>query len=153
MEMVLLMGVQAAGKSTFCRERFYDTHVRINLDMLKTRTREELMVRACFFSKTPFVVDNTNPTKSDRQRYIPDAKEARYKIVGYYLSSRIEDALQRNATREKVIPEGGVRRTFQKIELPSRDEGFDELYYVRIDPDRPLGFIVEPWRDELIDSA
>jgi predicted kinase len=74
MEMVLMMGVQAAGKSTFCRERFYDTHLRINLDMLRTRYREELLVRACFEAKQPFVVDNTNPTKADRQRYIPDAK-------------------------------------------------------------------------------
>jgi predicted kinase len=147
MEMVLLMGVQAAGKSTFCKQRFYDTHLRINLDMLKTRYREEILVRACFFAKQPFVVDNTNPTRFDRARYIPDAKEAQFKVVGYYLSSKIEDALQRNAARDKIIPEGGVRRTFAKIELPSKEEGFDELYYVTIDPDRPLGFIVEPWRD------
>ena len=147
--MVLLMGVQASGKSTFCRERFYDTHVRINLDMLKTRYREELLVRALFASKTPFVVDNTNPTRADRQRYIPDAKEAGFKIAGYYLSSKIEEALERNAARPKVIPPQGVMRTFGKIELPSRDEGFDELYYVRIDPERSMSFLIEEWRDEV----
>ena len=51
MEMVLMMGVQAAGKSTFVKQRLYDTHLRINLDMLKTRYREEILVRACFFAR------------------------------------------------------------------------------------------------------
>ncbi len=31
MEMVLFSGIQAAGKSTFFKERFVDTHLRINL--------------------------------------------------------------------------------------------------------------------------
>ena len=146
MEMVLLMGVQAAGKSTFCKQRFYDTHVRINLDMLRTRSREEILVRACFFAKQPFVVDNTNPTRADRARYIPEAKEAGFRIVGYYFSTEIEEALERNAAREKVIPEPGVRRTFEKLELPTLDEGFDELFSVRIDPSTPMGFLVDPRR-------
>jgi hypothetical protein len=30
MEMVLFSGIQAAGKSTFFKERFVDTHLRIN---------------------------------------------------------------------------------------------------------------------------
>ncbi len=145
MEMVLLMGVQAAGKSTLCRQLFYDTHVRINLDMLRTRFREQLLVRACFEAKQPFVVDNTNPTRADRQRYLPDAREAGFKAIGYYFSSGIEEALERNAARPKMIPEGGVRRTFEKLEPPSLDEGFDALYRARIDPERPLGFIIEAW--------
>ena len=43
MEAVILIGIQGSGKSTFYRERFFDTHVRINLDMLKTRQREKLL--------------------------------------------------------------------------------------------------------------
>jgi hypothetical protein len=33
------------------------------------------------------------------------------------------------------------------LDLPSRDEGFDELYYVRISEDGQ--FSVEEWRDEV----
>jgi len=43
MELVILMGLQATGKSTSCRERFYCTHLRINLDLLKTRPRERAL--------------------------------------------------------------------------------------------------------------
>jgi predicted kinase len=39
-EAVLFMGIRASGKSTFYQERFSCTHVRINLDMLKTRINE-----------------------------------------------------------------------------------------------------------------
>ena len=39
MEMILLVGAPGAGKSTFAR-RFHDSHLRINLDMLRTCHRE-----------------------------------------------------------------------------------------------------------------
>ena len=70
MEAIIFVGIQASGKSTFYRERFFDTHLRINLDMLKTRYREQLILRACIEAKQPFVVDNTNPSVEERARYI-----------------------------------------------------------------------------------
>ncbi|MEQ8541828.1 MAG: hypothetical protein RIB93_30755 [Coleofasciculus sp. D1-CHI-01] len=66
MEAVILIGIQASGKSSFCRDRFYNTHIRINLDMLKTRHREAILVQACLDAQQRFVVDNTNPTRADR---------------------------------------------------------------------------------------
>jgi hypothetical protein len=41
MERILFIGIQVMEKSTFYRERFFRTHVRVNLDMLGTRHREE----------------------------------------------------------------------------------------------------------------
>ena len=57
MEAVILIGIQGSGKSTFYRERFFDTHVRISLDLLRTRHREALLLRACLEGKQRFVVD------------------------------------------------------------------------------------------------
>jgi hypothetical protein len=31
MEAVILIGIQGSGESTFCRERFFNTHVRISI--------------------------------------------------------------------------------------------------------------------------
>ncbi|MEN3294973.1 MAG: hypothetical protein V7642_4226, partial [Burkholderiales bacterium] len=42
MEMLLFIGIQASGKSTFYKERFFDTHVRISMDLLRTRNRESV---------------------------------------------------------------------------------------------------------------
>jgi predicted kinase len=69
-EAVVFIGVQASGKSSFYRERFFDTHLRINLDMLKTRHRERMLLRACIEAGQSFVVDNTNPSVEERARYI-----------------------------------------------------------------------------------
>lgn len=63
MELVLFIGIQATGKSSFYRERFFKTHVRVNLDMLKTRHREGLLVKACIDGKIPFFVDNKSHTQ------------------------------------------------------------------------------------------
>jgi predicted kinase len=38
MEAIILIGIQASGKSTFFQQQFFATHVRINLDSLKTAT-------------------------------------------------------------------------------------------------------------------
>ncbi len=148
MEAVILCGIQASGKSTFCRERLFATHVRINLDMLKTRHREEAFLRACLEAKQPFVVDNTNPTRQDRQRYIERARDAKFKVVGYYFESRVSGSLERNATRspEQRISEAGVKSTAARLEIPSKTEGFDELYYVKLIPE---GFEIQAWNDEV----
>ena len=40
MEAVVFVGLQGSGKSSFFRERFFATHVRVSLDLLRTRNRE-----------------------------------------------------------------------------------------------------------------
>jgi hypothetical protein len=77
MQAVIFCGIQGTGKSTFYLRRFFDTHVRINLDMLRTRHREWQLVRASVEAKQPFVVDNTNPTAAERARYILPASTGR----------------------------------------------------------------------------
>ena len=144
MELVILIGMQASGKSTFVRQRLFDTHVRINLDMLRTRNRERILFEACLSAKQRCVIDNTNPTAEDRKRYIPAAREARFKVVGYYFQSKIEECRKRNAARtdKQAIPVGGLEATHGKLELPCLEEGFDELYYVSIEEGE---FVVKEW--------
>jgi len=148
MDAVILCGIQATGKSTFCKERFFSSHIRLNLDMLKTRHRETLVLQACIAAKQPFVVDNTNPTRADRARYIAPARAAGFGVTGYYFESRVSDALARNAARptELQISERGIAGTASRLELPHRDEGFDVLYHVRI---FPQGFEIQEWRDDV----
>jgi predicted kinase len=149
MQAVIYIGVQASGKSTFYKERFFGTHVRISLDMLKSRHREQIFINACLQSRQKFVVDNTNPTIEDRQRYIIPAKEAGFEVIGYYFESKITKSIQRNQLRSgnQRIPEAGIRAAFNKLQIPSMTEGFDKLYYVKIDPQGT--FVVEEWQDEI----
>ena len=137
MEAIIFIGIQGSGKSTFYRERFFDTHIRINLDMLKNRHREQYLVNACIVAKQAFVVDNTNPTRSERCRYIEPAKAAGFKIVGYFFQPQVEACQERNENRpeHQVVSLKGLLETFRRLEIPQRDEGFDELYSVQIGAD------------------
>jgi hypothetical protein len=67
-QAVILMGVQASVRSTACAEHFSRTHLRINLDMLRTRNREMRILEACLEAKQSFAIDNTSPTRADRER-------------------------------------------------------------------------------------
>jgi transposase-like protein len=149
MEVVILMGIQGAGKSTFYRQRFSDTRVRINLDMLRTRHRERTLFQACLACDQDVVIDNTNPTGADRARYIGPAKAAGARIAGFYFSSRVSEATRRNVEREGVqrVPNKAILGTAGRLELPSLSEGFDALFYVSCTG--PGEFSVEDWKDEV----
>lgn len=133
METVVFMGIQAAGKSTFFKAYFVDTHIRINLDMLRTRHREKVLIAACLDAKLPYVVENTNLTRGDRARYIPPAKRAGFRVVGYAFRVELEEALVRNALREvrRKVPEKTIRSAFRRWQSPVWEEGFDALFEVR----------------------
>jgi predicted kinase len=149
MEAVIFIGIQGAGKSTFYRERFLNTHMRINLDMLKTRHREKIFLKACLQAKQSFVVDNTNPTLEERSRYILPAKENRFRVVAYYFDSHLEECKQRNSQRtgKELIPLVGLLATSKKLVLPSWEEGFDTIYSVETVINN--SFIVKEWEREI----
>lgn len=134
MEAIILSGIQGAGKSTFCRERYWDTHIRINYDMLRTRHRERLIFAACIEAKQPVVVDATNPTVEDRQRYIEPARAAKFRIVGIEFQVPVELAIERNASRpgKKPVPEKAIYATAAKMQPLMFEEGFDEIWVARV---------------------
>ena len=148
MQAVLFVGLQGSGKSTFFRRRFFRTHVRVSLDLLRTRHREGLFLDACLASEQRFVVDNTNPTAEERARYIGPARTAKFSVVGYYFAAKCADCVRRNAERSEVerVPEVAIYSTAKRLERPSLGEGFDQLFVVRLTEN---GFAVEDWRDEV----
>ncbi|MBP1152420.1 AAA family ATPase [Methylocaldum sp. 14B] len=128
----MFTGIQAAGKSTFFKACFVDTHIRINLDMLRTRHREKLLIDACLQARQPYVVENTNLTREERARYIPSAKRAGFRVIGYAFRVELDEALVRNALRNtrRRVPEKAVRAAFRRWQPPSWEEGFDALFDV-----------------------
>ena len=148
MEMVIFIGAQASGKSSFFQQHFSDSHIRINLDMLRTRHRESILLSACFRASQSFVVDNTNPRMSDRRKYFQLASRSsdnQLRATGFYFQSSIETCIGRNRGRAvaRKIPDHAIAATVRKIEMPSLEEGFDQLHFVRIVEGE---FIVEDWK-------
>jgi predicted kinase len=146
MECVIFIGLQGSGKSAFFKERFADTHVRINMDMLKTRGREARFFELCLETGQRCVIDNTNPTPGDRARYIAPAKAGGFMVAVYWFDVPTKDALVRNAARpeKQRVPVPGIYRTAKLLQRPQRAEGFDQLFRVQLVESR---FVVESLPD------
>lgn len=141
------MGIQASGKTTFAR-RFLSEYEYISLDLLNTRNKEQIAIENALESALSFVVDNTNPTKADRKKYLDLAKAKGYKVVGLYFRSSIDESSQRNEQRtgKTQVPLKAILATAKRLEQPSYMEGFDELYYIKIENN---DFIVSKWNETL----
>jgi predicted kinase len=155
MELVLFIGLQASGKTSFYRSRFAPTHTHVSKDRLRNnrnRDRRQLeLVRAALEAGQSVVVDNTNPMIADRRPLIDLARSFGAKVTGYYFESRVADCVARNQTREGAnrVPDVALYSTIKKLEHPCRAEGFDDLFHVRLAPKGD--FEVTPWRDDEAD--
>ena len=145
--MVLMIGIQGSGKSEFCRQHLSDKYIRVNLDTLKTRNNEKNLIQECFSDSLDFVIDNTNPTRAERKKYISEAKQNGYRVIGYFMQSRLQECIARNNLRDgkEKLPAKAIAATSNKLELPSYSEGFDELYFVANDGKK---MVITPWRED-----
>jgi predicted kinase len=134
MEIIVFIGIPASGKSTFYRQNFFTTHMRINLDMLRTRKREDIFIEACLKARQPFVIDNTNTTEGERKKYVDIAKQAGIPVIGYYFETTLQDAIKRNQGRtgKGRIPTAAIAAANKRLVAPTYEEGFDMLYIVKV---------------------
>lgn len=134
----MFVGIPGCGKSTFYKEQFFSSHLRLSLDLLNTRNKEQRFLNLALSLQQRVVIDNTNVLREERNKYITQAKEKRYEVIGYYFESILSDCLQRNEKRigKDRIENVGVIAKFKQLQAPSFDEGFDKLYFVKIEGDQ-----------------
>lgn len=144
--LVLMIGIQGSGKSTFCIQYLQGLE-RINLDTLHTRNKENIAITEAVAEKKSIVIDNTNPTSEVRAKYILRCRRLGYKIVGFFMQSKLQECIARNEQRtgKQRVPNKAIACTSHILELPAYEEGFDELYFVSMDNG---DFIIEEWRTE-----
>lgn len=149
MDLVLFIGLQGSGKSSFFRERFAATHVHVSKDLWPNARRREArqrrLVSEALAQGRSVVVDNTNPLVEDRAPLIAIGREKGARVVGYVFESDVEACLARNAARvgRARVPDKALHITRRKLRWPSYAEGFDGLFHVRLDPEG--GFHVREW--------
>ncbi len=145
-QAIIFMGIQASGKTTFYEQMLADKgYTHISLDVLHTRKKEDLLLVDCLENGRSLVVDNTNPEVSVREKYITKAKEYGYQVIGIFFQSRVKDCMRRNEQRGLKVPQKAIACTSRNLQLPSLEEGFDELYFVSINNNNQ--FKISPWRD------
>ena len=135
-EVVILVGLPGAGKSTFARATF-PAHEYISKDAFppsvrNKQARQDAALRAALGAGRSALVDNTNVTLADRAAIIAIAREFDARIVGYYLDVPVREAVARNERREgrAKVPKVAIFATAKRLVAPSPSEGFDELHIV-----------------------
>jgi predicted kinase len=152
MELVILIGLQASGKSAFRRAHFSQTHVCISKDDFpkakKRDKRQRRLLEEAFSQDHSVVVDNTNPSVAERAELITLACAYQAKVTGYYFESLVADCLKRNNQREGAarVPDIAIFSTIKKLQRPSYHEGFDKLFYIRAPGD--LNLEIRDWIED-----
>lgn len=152
MDVIILIGLQASGKSTFFRTYFALTHDLVSKDLLRNNSkparRQQQLVEKALQAGHSVVVDNTNPTKEDREHLIALAHSYGANVIGYYFEVQVKQSLERNKSREGKarVPDVAIFATLKRLARPSLEEGFDRLYYVRTLGDE--NFEICDWREE-----
>ena len=138
MELILFIGLQASGKSTFYRTCCSEAYEYISMDLLQhnrnPRKRQLALLESALQTQQSVVVDNTNPKIEDRLPLIELGRLYGAKITGYYFESTVRQCIERNKQREGKarVPDVAIYATAKKMVRPSYAEGFDMLYEVSI---------------------
>lgn len=158
MEIVILMGLQAAGKSTFYQTHFAQTHDHVSKDLLRNNSRparrQSQLVEAALQAGRSVVVDNTNPSREVREQLIHLGRQYGAEIVGYYFEPQVKQSLERNRQRtgKERVPDVAIFATLKKLARPTYAEGFNKLYTVHIGQEAL--FEIADWEgDDAVDRA
>ena len=130
---VIFVGMQGTGKTGFYERYFSDAYTHISLSELGSRQSERQVTSDCIYHGVSYVIDSQNLTREDRRRYFLRAKEAGYRIIGYYFPSTVEESLLRAGLSRDKNARRRQKKAIERLEPPVYDEGFDEIYNVTID--------------------
>jgi bifunctional polynucleotide phosphatase/kinase len=137
MEIVVLSGVPASGKSTLARTRFAD-YLRLNLDTLGSRSKEDRLIAEALEKRQSMVVDNTNTTARARSKYVVVAKRENIPIRAICIVCPLSLVLDRNSKRKGTkdfVAVGAIMRYHKFFEIPTTEEGFDSVEFVVQSPE------------------
>ena len=150
-ELVLLVGLQASGKSTFCRQTLAASHAVVSKDAFgnaRHRQRRQMrLVTEALAAGRSVVVDNTNPSRAEWQPLIEAGRAHGAIVVGYWFPPDPCGAAARNAARDERsrVPDVGFYATLGRLRRPSLADGFDRLFAVGFDG--AGGFVIEQMAD------
>jgi predicted kinase len=141
LELVVMVGLQGSGKSTWVRKHLPASHTVVSKDHWpRARNREARQRRAvedALAAGYSVVVDNTNASPHDRAPLIEIARARSAEVRAVYFDVPLSVCLVRNADRvgRARVPVIGVLATRNRLVPPALEEGFDRVDVVTAEED------------------
>ena len=136
-ELVIMVGLQGAGKSRYCRHHFQGTHTYVSKDRLRNNRRPQRR-QMCLIAEAlgrgeSVVVDNTHPSQGERQLLVQLARRFQVRVRAIFVDTPADLCQQRNEARSEKerVPLIGVYATRKIFEIPTLEEGFTEVLVIR----------------------
>lgn len=131
-ELVVMMGLPAAGKSWVAEGRYTDTHSFVDCDAIKethpdydplnpqaihdwSKAVAETQMQEVFSNPTNTVYDSTGTNSKKVIRYVESARAAGMTTRLVFVTVEIATSVRRNANRPRVVPEHIIREKADKI--------------------------------------
>jgi predicted kinase len=121
MEMGMLIGLPGSGKSTFFCMHFAATYEHISKDRLRNdrhpARRQGQLIEEALQAQRFVVIDNTNPTVTDREPLIRLGQMYDARVVGYSFESQGSQCLERSrqCTGKVWVPDVAIYVTAKKL--------------------------------------
>ncbi|MGY5883044.1 AAA family ATPase [Modestobacter lacusdianchii] len=135
-ELVVMVGLQASGKSTWVTTHLAGSHVVVSKDHWPNarhrEARQRRVVAGLLAEGVNVVVDNTSPSPAERAPLIALAAAAGVPVRAVFLDVPVETCRARNEAREgrARVPLVGLYGAAGRLVHPTTDEGFTEVTVV-----------------------
>lgn len=136
MEMIIVVGLPASGKSTLFK-RFFESmdYTRVNRDSLGTMAKCISLVRSSLSSGKSVYIDNTSPTCESRVPFVAIAKEHGIHVRCFQFIGEEELCRHLNVFRSitqniEPLPAVAFNSFKANYRVPELDEGFESILQV-----------------------
>lgn len=156
LDVVLVCGLPASGKSHFARKFFIDSgRKRVNrkeirrllyemtnfgdkwsegmfsrIDENLVKHTERRLIEHLMVNNAKILVDNTSVTAASRKIYISTARRFNKSIGVIFLNTPVLRCLERNRGEEDPVPGTVISNLSAALTFPTKDEGFIEVLVI-----------------------
>ncbi|GLV43754.1 Polynucleotide kinase 3'-phosphatase [Carabus blaptoides fortunei] len=140
-EVIVFVGSPGSGKSHVCKTLLVpEGYVHVNRDQLGSWQKCVTAMETAMVNKQSVAIDNTNPDKESRKRYIDVASKHGVPCRCFVMTTSIQHAKHNNIFREiidknhQAINEIIINSYKNKLTEPQAEEGFEAIVKVNCLP-------------------